>query len=55
MSVLTTGFGLGIALGPLIAGLLAVVFFELPFLVLGALNLFGAWIVYRYLPETVRS
>lgn len=53
MSILTTGFGLGIALGPLIAGLLAVFFFELPFLVGGALSLVGAWVVFRYVPETV--
>jgi len=27
--------------------------FELPFLVIGSLNLVGALVVYRYLPETV--
>ncbi len=53
MSVITMGFGLGIATGPLIAGLLSVVFFELPFLAIGALTLVGLWLVYRYLPETV--
>lgn len=54
MSIITMGFGLGIALGPLIAGLLAVFFFELPFLVGGVMSLIGAWIVYRYAPETVQ-
>lgn len=54
LSIVTTGFGLGIALGPLFAGLLATVLFELPFIVGGALTLVGAWIVYRYVPETVR-
>ncbi len=55
MSVITMGFGLGLALGPLLAGLLAVVFFELPFLVAGILALLGAWIVFRYMPETVHN
>lgn len=55
MSIITMGFGLGIATGPLIAGLLAVIFFELPFFVLGFLSLVAAWIVYRYMPETVVS
>ena len=53
MSLITTGFGLGLAIGPLIAGLLAVFFFELPFIAIGVLTLIGAWIVYRYMPETI--
>jgi MFS family permease len=53
MSVITMGFSLGLMLGPLVAGILAVVFFELPFLVGGFLALVGAWVVYRYVPETV--
>jgi DHA1 family multidrug resistance protein-like MFS transporter len=55
MSLVTMGFGLGIALGPLIAGLLSPVFFELPFIAGGLLSLAGAWTVYRYVPETVES
>ena len=55
MSIITMGFGLGIATGPLIAGLLAVIFFELPFFVLGFLSLVSVWIVYHYMPETVVS
>jgi MFS family permease len=35
MSIITMGFGLGIALGPLIAGLLGVFHFDLPFLIMG--------------------
>jgi MFS family permease len=54
LSIVTTGFGLGIALGPLIAGVLATFVFELPFIIGGALTLGGAWIVYRYVPETVQ-
>jgi MFS family permease len=54
MSIITMGFGLGIALGPLIAGILAIHSFELPFLVGGLMSLVGAWIVYRYVPETVQ-
>ena len=53
MSVVTTGFGLGIALGPMAAGVLALHSFELPFVVIGSLNLVGAWVVQRHLPETV--
>jgi len=55
MSVITMGFGIGMAVGPLIAGLLAVVFFELPFLAGGLLPLVGVWIVYRYMPETIHG
>lgn len=53
MSLITMGFGLGIAAGPLFAGTLAVIFFELPFFTTGILLLIGAWIVYNYMPETV--
>ncbi len=53
LSIITLSFGLGIGLGPLLAGILAVYSIELPFLVLGILCLFAAWVVYRYVPETV--
>jgi len=55
MSVVTMGFGLGIAFGPLIAGLLVVVFFDLPFLVAGGMSVIGAWLVYRKMPETAKG
>jgi MFS family permease len=54
LSIVTTGFGLGIALGPLMAGVLATIVFELPFIIGGALTIVGAWLVYRYVPETVQ-
>jgi len=54
MTIITMGFTTGLALGPLSAGVLAVVFFQLPFLVAGALTLVGIWIVYRFVPETVQ-
>ena len=54
MSIITMGFGLGIALGPLMAGILAVYSFTLPFNVGALLTLAGAWVVYRYVPETIR-
>ena len=54
MSIITMGFGLGIALGPLLAGVLAVYSFVLPFIVGGLFSLFGAWAVYQYVPETVK-
>ncbi len=53
MSVVTMGFGLGIAVGPLLAGLLAVFSFELPFFIIGFATIIGAWLVYRHMPETV--
>ncbi len=53
MSVITMGFGLGIAVGPLIAGILALVSFQLPFFIGGALSLLAAWIVHQYVPESV--
>jgi MFS family permease len=53
LSIITLSFGLGIGLGPLLAGLLAVYSFQLPFLVLGGLCLLAAWVVHRYVPETV--
>ncbi len=53
MSVITMGFGLGLALGPLTAGIFATVFFNLPFLIAGAAALVGALVVWRYVPETV--
>lgn len=53
MSIVTMGFGVGLAVGPIIAGTLAVYFFELPFYVGGVLLFIGAGIVYRYVPETV--
>lgn len=53
MSILTMGFTFGIATGPLFSGILAVFFFELPFLLGGVLLLLGAWIVYRVVPESV--
>ena len=54
MSIITMGFGLGVALGPLMAGILAVRSFQLPFVVGGLSLLLGAWIVQHYVPETVQ-
>jgi MFS family permease len=54
MSIVTMGFGLGIALGPLIAGLLAVSSFRLPFFFMGFLLLVSAWIIHKTVPETVQ-
>jgi MFS family permease len=53
MSVITTGFFLGMAIGPLIAGYMATFFFELPFIIGGSLSLIGALIVLKFVPETV--
>lgn len=54
MSVVTAGFTLGIALGPLLAGGLAPIWFQLPFAIGGALCLVAAGIVGCCVPETVR-
>ena len=53
MSIPTMGFGCGIAFGPLMAGILAKSDFELPFLFAGVMIMIGAWLLFRYLPETV--
>lgn len=53
MSVVTSAFGLGIALGPLLARLLAVWSFALPFVVVGILSLVAATAVHFLVPETV--
>ncbi len=53
MSVVTMSFALGIAVGPLIAGFLAVYSFTLPFWVGGVLSLLVALVVLLYVPETL--
>lgn len=55
LSVLTMGFALGLAVGPLLAGLLAVVDFRLPFLVGGAMTLAAAALVGVRVEDTVRA
>ena len=54
MSLITMGFGLGIAIGPLMAGVLAVYSFILPFIIAGLFTILSAWVVFKYLPETVQ-
>jgi MFS family permease len=53
MSMVTLGFGLGLAAGPLLAGILGAIAFELPFVLGGLLSVLGAWVVFRHVPETV--
>ncbi len=53
MSLITMGFGLGIAIGPLLTGILAVQSFVLPFIIMSILTLVGVFIVYQYVPETI--
>jgi MFS family permease len=55
MSIVTTGFALGIAMGTLFAGVLAVYSLALPFLVFGAMGLIAAVMVQRMVPETVQN
>lgn len=54
MGLLAMGFGLGIAVGPLVAGGLAVASFQLPFLIVGLVSLLGIWIVHSFVPETIQ-
>jgi MFS family permease len=55
MSIVTMGFAFGIALGPLMAGIFAVHAFTTPFLIGAVLSIIAAWIVFQYVPETVRG
>ena len=54
MSVLTLGFALGIAVGPLLGGLLGVLGLAIPFVVGGVLALVAAGVVVKWVPETVQ-
>ncbi|UII20956.1 MFS transporter [Fulvivirga ligni] len=53
MSIITMGFAMGIAVGPLITGVLVNQFFELPFIVTGVAAFVSAFLVFKYMPETV--
>jgi len=55
LSMTTMGFGLGIASGPLIAGVLAITSFKLPFIAVGLILLASAWVIHRHVPETVNE
>ncbi|MFN2292347.1 MAG: MFS transporter [Anaerolineae bacterium] len=51
MSIVAMGFGLGIALGTLVAGVAAVVSFHLPFIIGGVLTLVAAGLVHWLVPR----
>jgi MFS family permease len=53
LAIVTMGFGLGIAVGPLIAGFLVSTFFALPFIIGGLIALAGAFVVWKFVPETI--
>jgi MFS family permease len=54
MSYVTMGFGLGMGVGPLIAGSLAAfIGFAAPFFVVGVAALVAAWAVWRYAEESI--
>ncbi len=54
MSYVTMGFMLGTALGPLLAGVLAVNSIQLPFYIGGALSLLAAWVTWRTVTDSVQ-
>ncbi len=55
MSYVTMGFGLGMGVGPLIAGALGgYLGFEVPFYVVGAMSLLAAWMVARWAEESIK-
>ncbi len=53
MSIITMGFGFGVALGTLFSGLLATISFVLPFLAGGAVSAIMAGVVAYYVHETI--
>ena len=55
MSIVAMGFGLGTTVGPMLAGVLSIEWFQLPFIVGGLLSLVGAWLVHRRVPESAPS
>ena len=55
MSIATTGFFLGIAIGPLIAGFLSSYSFELPFFLNGFMLLLGALLVHWKVPKRINN
>lgn len=55
MSLMTAGFSLGIAVGPLIAGFLAATSFSLPFLIGAGGCAVGAGVIYHFVPETLST
>jgi MFS family permease len=54
MSLVTMGFGLGIALGPLLAGGLVLYSFLLPFIIAAILSIIVALFVLKYVPEGLK-
>jgi len=55
LSVLTTGFGFGVAVGPLLSGVLVGYGFVVPFAVAAALGAVGLVIVYTQVEETLET
>jgi MFS family permease len=55
LAIVTMGFGLGIAVGPLIAGFLVSSFFALPFIIGGFLAAVGSVVVWWFVPESVKA
>lgn len=55
MSIVTTSFGLGIALGPVMAGVMSgYISFQSPFILGGGLCLIASFLVWRFITETIQ-
>ena len=52
LAVLTTGFSLGVAIGPLVSGVLVAVGYAVPFLAVAGLGLLALLLVYTQVPES---
>ena len=55
MSIVTMGFGLGVALGPLLTGALAIYDFLLPFIIAGIITIISAVFISRYVPDKFKE
>ncbi len=51
LSVLTTGFSVGVAIGPLVSGVLVAVGYAVPFLAVAGIGVFALVLVYSQVPE----
>ena len=51
MGIIGMGFGLGIAVGPLLAGVLVSANFQVPFIVSSLITIGAIWVIYQFVPK----